>query len=323
MSRYQMFKALIVLLACAAVMGVAAASLQESAGETTEGPLPPTTLGLTGAARQSLQQPDKAFPADSAGFSAYYRVSDGSSFILDKEAVDAALFESNPAPLSLLAETGSLTDLGGNYTIGSLSIQNIDGDSSTQEDDLVTTVNIYYDNEGWIVAYFPRGTTSSMAWQAKTLDAENPSLVDEDLKETILLNAINEALAGASQVSVAAADVSYYHWAYPGATNFLMFGVAAHGVSDRFVSFDIPDSFTVHEASVAQWTTQTSQEGDLCADTLLNGVAVSGLTSCEQEFLHSLVTLSSATHQMKLSVTVSDSGAAGALTMIIYTIPSE
>ena len=322
MSRFQAFRAILVLLACATVVGVAAAaSLQESSGETTEVSLPPSTLGLTGAARMSLQEPDKAFPRDAAGFSAYYRVSDGAGFSLDKEAVDTALFEANPAPLSLLSETGNLTDLGGNYTIGALSILNIG--AGTTDGSLTTAVSIYYDAEGWIVAYLPRGMPSSMAWQAEHLDVENPSLTDDDLEDTTLLSAINEVLAGAGQVSVTADDVSYYHWGYPEATNFLMFGVAARGVSDRFVSFDIPDSFTVQEASMAQWTTQTSLEGDLCADTLLDSVAVSGLTSCQQEFLHSPVTLTSATHRMKLSATVSDSGAAGALTMIIYTIPSE
>ena len=325
MVRSRALKVVFVFLASTAALGIVlAAGLHEVAEGPSQEPPSSLNLGLTVEARQSLQAAGRAFPADDAGFSAYYRVPVGSGFSLDKGAIDAALFDRSPAPLSRMAETGTLTEKGGNYTIGSLSILNIDGDASTREGDLFTTVNIYYDDEGWIVAYFPRGSESSRVWQLATdddttnVDPENPALAD--VSHTILLDALNEVLSGAGKGPITAHDLSHYHWQYPTATNFLMFAVALGEVGSKFVSFDIPASFSVLEASMAQWTTETSLGSPCNALTLLDGSQV--FTSCGQEFLYDFVELTNSTHTMELRIDgASQDGAAGSLAMIIYTIP--
>jgi hypothetical protein len=134
------------------------------------GPFPFVTLGLTAEARQALQQSGDAFPANNAGFSAYYRVPDGSGgFSLDKDAVDQDLF-SNASPTLRRAGVGTLIDIGESHTVGTVPINNIDG--------LTSNVNIYYDDQGWIVAYVSRGTPYSQVWQAANLSIEDPVLTD-------------------------------------------------------------------------------------------------------------------------------------------------
>ena len=130
--------------------------------------LPTITLGLTAEARQPLQLSGSAFPAGDAGFSAYFRVPGNSGgFGLDKDAVDQALFNDS-SPTSTRAGIGTLIQMGSNHTVGSVPIKNIDG--------LNSLVNLYYDDEGWIVAYLPQGAESSRVWQAKGLSIEKPRL---------------------------------------------------------------------------------------------------------------------------------------------------
>jgi hypothetical protein len=93
--------------------------------------------------------------------------------------------------------------MGNNYTVGSVPIINIDG--------LTTTVHLYYDDQGWIVTYFPRGSESSRVWQAVDLNSENPALAD--VSRTTLMDAINDVLVEALNTSPATPDqLGYYHW---------------------------------------------------------------------------------------------------------------
>jgi hypothetical protein len=165
--------AAILLTLVAAALGAALAvttTFSGDSGEQDGAYFPGITLGLTAEAREALQQSANAFPDSDAGFSAYYRVPDGAGgFALNKNAVDQALFN-DPDPTSLRAGIGAVSEIGNNYTIGTVPIINIDG--------LTTTVHLYYDDQGWIVAYFPRGSESSRAWQAVDLDLDNPVLTD-------------------------------------------------------------------------------------------------------------------------------------------------
>jgi hypothetical protein len=191
MSRFTRAKAAAGLLPLAAALGAILAIATAFRGDSNregEAYFPGITLGLAAGAREALQQSGSAFPDSNAGFSAYYWAPDGAGgFFLDKNAVDQALF-SDPNPTSFRAGIGTLIDgQGSNYTVGSVPIFNIDG--------LTTTVHLYYDDQGWIVAYFPRGSESSRAWQAVNLNAENPVLTD--VSRTVLMDAINDVLVEA------------------------------------------------------------------------------------------------------------------------------
>jgi hypothetical protein len=137
------------MIMAAVILGAALALAVDLSGKRANdgsGQFPRVTLGLTAEARQALQQSGDAFPASNAGFSAYYRVPDGSGgFTLDKGVVDQSLF-SDTNPTLRRAGVGTLIDIGGSHTIGAVPINNIDG--------LTSNVNIYYDDQGWICRLF-------------------------------------------------------------------------------------------------------------------------------------------------------------------------
>lgn len=279
--------------------------------------VPGITLGLKGEARKSLLQGGQAFPATNAGFSAYYRAGNGAGgFGLDKNMVDQALFN-NPNPTLLRAGVGTLIETGANYTIGSVPILNIDG--------LTTSVNLYYDDEGWLVAYFPAGQESSRAWQAVGVGIENTTLgapSSPPLSRTTLLDAINDVLADALFTSpVTPEQLGYYHWQYPTATSFLMIATARGTIGSDLVSFAVPSNYVVQEVSASMWISQIDMP---CARLVLDGVNLTG-DQCNRSFHHVFPNLSNfnglAAHTLELNHFNQDKGASGAVVMIVYSPP--
>ena len=102
-------------------------NLRPGAANPQEAAFPGITLALTAEAKESLQVTGDAFPADSAGFSAYYRHGSPGSYSLDKGKVDAHVFDSVPAspprppnPTARKAGQGIVISMGANYTIATL-----------------------------------------------------------------------------------------------------------------------------------------------------------------------------------------------------------
>lgn len=271
-------------------------------------------LHLTAEASQSLRASSSAFPAAEAGFSAYHRVAtSGGGFSLDKTAVDQALLK-QPSPASRRARAATLLQTGDNYTIATVPIVNIDG--------LTTAVGLYYDTQGWVVAYFPKGTASSTAWQAIGLDTENPDL--RDVSATTLLDAINEVLSTvAGAAPLAPEQARYYHWQYTGATNFLTFATALGSVGSDSVIFAVPDGFTVYESSISMWVSKAGA-GTACARASLDRVDLTG-DRCIRGFTHLVIAPAGisrgTTHALTLEQFNENAGAAGLLGMLIYSTP--
>ncbi len=271
-------------------------------------------LELTAEASQVLQAGGAAFPATDAGFSAYHRVpSAGGGFALDKAAVDQALL-ARPSPTSRRAGAATLRQIGDNYTIATVRIWNIDGLSSD--------VGLYYDVQGWVVAYLPKGAAPSQGWQAGDLDHENPRL--QDVSVTTLLNVINEVLASvAGAALLTPGQVGYYHWQHPNATNFVMFATALGSMDTDSVFFAVPSGFTLHEASASLWVSLT---GGACARASLDAVDLMG-DRCSRSFTHHAVDLAGlspgAVHTLTLEQLNPKAGAAGLLGMLIYSTPPD
>ena len=318
MARLKGFKVVTGLLVfTAALLGTAiAVAFNDHQAEDSAGPSPGITLGLSAEARDSLSLSSQAFPTTNAGFSAYYRVPNGAGFGLDKNAVDQALFN-DPNPTLLRAGVGTLIETGANYTIGSVSIINIDG--------LTTSVNLYYDEEGWLVAFFPAGQESSRAWQAVGVGTENPALGGPNsppLSRTTLLDAINDVLVDALFLPpVTHEQLGYYHWQYPTATSFLMIATARGTVGSDLVSFAVPANFAVQEVSASMWISQTDLP---CARLILDGMNLRG-DLCNRRFHHVFPSLPGfnalAAHTLQLDHFSQDKGASGAAVMIIYSPP--
>ena len=273
--------------------------------------LPGMSLELSADARKALQQ-TTAFPAAEAGFSSYYRTrDDGDNFTLDKSKVDGVLL-SDPPQLSVRTGPASLVSVGDNYSVASFSVLNIA--------ETTTSVQVYYDSGGWVVAYFPKGDESSRAWQAVELDPENPTLTSLD--RTTLLDAINAVVNEAlKQPKVTTADLGFYHWEFPTANAFFMMANARGTDGSDSLSFAVPAGFTVHEASISLWVSGT--EG-ACADVSLDGAEIIAST-CDRQFQHAPVPLmdfnAPSGHTMISTHTSGgDYGASGALIMLVYTV---
>ena len=275
---------------------------------------PRFALALTAEARQALQSTSNAFPSRNAGFSAYYRVPNAQNdFEPKKDLVDQALHDAS-SEIPLVSGTPALQDTGGSHSVTSLLVRNIGGHT--------TPVNVYYDAQGWVVAYFPRGTPSSQVWQVKTkdLDPEKPKL--EDVSHTVLLDAINAVVQGTlhqDPVTPQTGTLGYYHWEFPLATNFLMIASARGDVGTDVVSFAVPESFTVDEVSVSSWTTG---DGGSCTRVDLDDGDVYD-DRCGPGWNHTRAELSSfnqrTAHTMNLEHYGHDTGASGAMVMLVYT----
>ena len=308
------------LVLIAALGALLAINLGNGSTNPEEARFPGITLGLTAEAREALQAAGDAFPSNDAGFSAYYRVGTPGSYALDKSAVDDHVF-SKPlrAVIDRRASPAEVLDMGANYTVARMPLLNIGG--------LTTPVNVYYDDQGWVVAYLPRNIPSSQVWQAWDLDAENPKLTD--ISNTTLLDAINVVIAEElNQTPVAADDtgLGYYHWQYPQADNFLMMAVARGEQGDTPVSFAIPESLEVREASAAMWLYGFSDSDAVapCAAFALDGSYPVEKT-CANGFHSAFIDLDTlkgqVSHVMKLTHSEQDAGASGALLMLVYSAP--
>ncbi len=175
------------------------------------------------------------------------------------------------------------------------------------------------------MAYFPAGQESSRAWQAVGVGIENTTLGSPSsppLSRTTLLDAINDVLVDALFTApVTHAQLGYYHWQYPTATSFLMIATARGTIGADLVSFAVPSNYAVQEVSASMWISQTDMP---CARLVLDGINLTG-DQCNRSFHHVFPSLSNfnvlAAHTLELDHFNQDTGASGAVVMIIYSPP--
>ncbi len=284
--------------------------------ETEEEPFGGITLGLTAEAQETLRRAGEAFPADQVGFSAYYRVGSPGNEGLNKRAVDNYIFSDDAARRETpLMGAATLKDMGANYTVAGLTIQNVD--------QLPSLVNIYYDDQGWIVAYLPRGAESSQIWQARALDPENPVLTDAGLSHTLLdgINVVVRDGLGNPEVLLSDRGLGYFHWEHQQTDNFLMLGAALGAEGQDSVAFSVPSGLEVAEVTVTLWVTQDVHAQAACATVSLDG-AVLITERCDKGIYHALVDAGSfaatTAHSLQLTQTRGDWGASGVLLMLFY-----
>jgi len=266
-----------------------------------------------------LQGTELAFPSDTAGFSAYYRREKDGSNSLDKDTVDDHIFGPLESGVNTaLAAPAKLVDVGNNFTVASISLKNIDS--------LTSSVNLYYDDEGWIVAYLPMDEPASQIWQARNIDWETPLITD--INDNTLLDAINVVVDEALEETAIEhddADLGYYHWQYSEADNFLMLAVSREDRGEYPVQLAVPDSLTVNEVSSTMWITQGTYAQAPCARVTVDDTDVIAKT-CTKGIFSATTSLSEAegtsTHSWKLIQTERDGGASGALLMILYSSSS-
>jgi hypothetical protein len=132
------------------------------------------------------------FPEDDAGISAYVKLDDINSEILTKTQ-------------AFIEEEGSSIESSETHIIGKIPIEIIIEDDYHLSD---IDVNIYLDLDGWLVAYFPKGTPSSKMVQWNNY---SPGNMDPSILEKAIDKVSDEIKIGYS------GSLDYYHFQYPNA----------------------------------------------------------------------------------------------------------
>jgi hypothetical protein len=172
-----------------------------------------------------------AFPAQTAGISAYAKIDQP----LDLEKTKVAFRD--------------FVSVGANFLVGVVEVPNFGRN---------TRVHVYVDDQGWVVAFLPKGEPTAGMMQWLPADINQPVIAS--ITGNVLLDAIRTT-TGASGISFLPA-VGYYHFGYPEATELTLFvrtvvapktpkyssepGVRS-GAS--MVQFEIPGDHRLFEAS--------------------------------------------------------------------------
>ena len=193
-------------------------------------------------------------------------------------------------------------------------MENIDG--------LESKVNLYYDDEGWIVAYLDAGEASALVLQARNIDSNKPEV--EEIGDTILLSAIKVVVEEALKKSSIESDtdgLGHYHWQFADAENFLIMAVARQDSGEYPVQFAVPAALRLWEVSASLWIAQGHHEQAPCARvTLDEGDLVA--KKCVRGIYSGTVDLDSmgdtVGHTWKLIQSERSEGSSGSLMVIIY-----
>ena len=278
-------------------------------------------LGFTAATANS----DTAFPEEKAGFSAYYRVGvpDGgdSEPRLNVRAIANAL-TSDPKE-SEIREAGGLVELGLNFGIVKLPMHAAFVSPRPTEN-----VTVYFDDQGWIVAYLPTGKPAAAIWKYKSV---GDTTGNAELANNLLVLAINEVLKAndASAAQVGHAAVAYYDWENENCDAFALFSAVADGGVSEPVKFVIPRTIKEIRASAAVVITEQAQGGgSVTASVAVDGKTVAsatgnGLRNAAQ-FGLDRATDADGAYQTSLHEAIVDVGAdniAAGVVMLLYDKP--
>ena len=200
---------------------------------------------------------DTAFPDQEAGFSAYHRVDtsqEGESERYLRIKTIASGLTSAPED-SEIRKAGNLDELGLNFGIVELPMYAAVIPSAPTEN-----VTVYFDDQGWIVAYLPKGRPAAAIWKYTSM---GDTTDETKLKNNLLVLAINEVLEADGAATISPDDVKYYDWEDEKCNAFVLFStVAKEGGKSDPVKFVVPKTITEIGASAAVVITEVSASGD-------------------------------------------------------------
>jgi hypothetical protein len=185
--------------------------------------------------------------------------------IIQKEAGISAYFKADsaiPIDEALRNMYRTVEDETDTYIIGSMAVE---GYSDWWD------VHVYVHTDGWVLAYYGKDEPTSKIFDALAYDngTHIPTILEKVLGSV------------ASFVGAADADITYYHFQYPNATNMML-------VADYASSFEItlPSGFSYLERS---WIIDDAKllvneeqigycDGNICFDTFTTGQLLPGNT---------------------------------------------
>ena len=273
-----------------------------------------------------------AFREEAAGFSAHHRVpdhfqGDGENDLrprLNVFAITNALLEDPDESNSNRVDPGHHVDSGGNFGIVELPMSATKNFGPTVPP---TRVTVYFDDRGWVVAYLPSDAPAAGIWRY-----DSANLPANDLKQNLLVLAINEVLSVARQdvPEIVEADhdtVGYYHWQHPEHNAFILFSHASGGGTSDPVRFVVPPTIDDILASAAVLITsrRTQDQSAVTAELMVDGNAV--VTVQEPSRLavsgFELERTEDASRLYEVTVAVDTGATATGAVMFVYTKPSS
>ena len=233
--------------------------------------------GVTAADEDS----DTAFREGEAGFSAWVRIAASEegddeprlNVLSIKESLEAEPDPDKSGTVHQIRGAGDNVDWGLNFAIVKLPMYAMVPGSVPEE--IVENVTVYFDDQGWVVAYLPKGRPAAAIWKYKSVpDATG----NEELENNLLVLAINEVLKAGESDVVEHADVGYYDWENESCDAFALFSAATkEGVKSEPVKFVIPRTITEIQASAAVVIAELAQE----SSNVTAGIDVDGNTVIE------------------------------------------
>ncbi len=268
------------------------------------------------------------FPEEDAGFSAYYQVpvtSDSTgnantSPRLDVVATALALETPPAAEDPVRAGAGTVVGLGSNFAIVTLPLRPALDQSLPS-----TNVNVYFDDQGWVVAYLPAGHPAAAIWRYSSPNADNDDEYDSsaDLANNLLVLAINATLtaANANPGAITYAMVSYFDWEHPDCDAYVLFSNSA----SRPVGFLVPSTIKELHASGAVLITSNIEGGSTSSAELRVDGAVEATAQADKTILATttfdLNRSDGVVSQHQMSIMVDEGTTAAGVVMFLYDKP--
>lgn len=205
---------------------------------------------------------EAGFPQENAGISAYYRIPtaqiDGVPDItarrLNVQGVARALISPLEDDELLRAAPAEVVNLGLNF--GIITIPMLQG-ASVASAPPPTEVSVYFDDQGWIIAYLPANTPPAAIWRynsaepAANGDNANSALADYFLSRAIGL-VVSAAMSEAdSKIDAYAGPSGYYDWQNPQCDAYVLFSNSVGKQDPHPVRFIIPERIEHIRASAA------------------------------------------------------------------------
>ena len=204
---------------------------------------------------------ETGFPKADAGISAYYRIpAPQGADATDSDApllniMDVVIALTAPATAKDLVRAGpaDIINLGLNFGIIAIPMHGAVAAATPPP----TTVRVYFDDQGWIIAYLPKGTPAAAIWRySGSGDDANVALDDDFLARAIGL--VAKSGAGAADYSRPA---GYYDWQNPECDAYVLFSNRIGGAAAHPVRFIIPSAIDAVQASAAVLITSHTEGG--------------------------------------------------------------
>ena len=275
---------------------------------------------------------DTGFPEEDAGFSAYYQVpvtadstgNANTSPRLDVIATALALEAPPSAEDPVRDGAGTVVDLGSNFAIVTLPLR-----PALDQRLPPTNVNVYFDDQGWVVAYLPAGHPAAAIWRYSSAHAGNDDDYDSsaDLANNLLVLAINATLtaANASPGAITYSMVSYFDWEHPDCDAYVLFSNSAPGKDSHPVGFLVPSAIKRLHASAAVLMTDHPEEGSAgFANLMVDGQAIATAGAGRPALAvanFNLVRSEGVVSQHQMSVAVGRGSAAAGVLLLLYDKP--